>query len=418
MNNLQSIAEFSKIPPNIMGVVIMKNGNVISLRSRQKCWICGERLRHIDKAVCCPNHPKVVAKTIELYFRFKGEKFFEYGFTSYEEAEERAQELKVAIKNKTFKPELHVSTGVKRKYQTETVITDYIEARKKTVSWDGADENGISPQTFTKIKSHLLEFQAWCKANNHHDIRAIKSWEVKQYLESLTNKAKTKKNKLANIKKFFADIREDSCGELVPDMPIFKKITAKAPEIKTVDLEIREKILAEIPEEHKPIFTFWADNPIRPGELRAIKRDAIVLDDTPHIHIKRAFSGSHFRELTKTKHDWYLALTDKSVQILQQLIPSLKTEFIFYWGDDHRPYKEKYFRKIWNTACDNAGVDRVEPYRSNRHSKVTEWYSQGMPLKDISEILGHSFSSTTEKHYIAKGEKAIKRLHRARRMVK
>lgn len=56
-------------------------------------------------------------------------------------------------------------------------------------------------------------------------------------------------------------------------------------------------------------------------------------------------------------------------------------------------------RKIWYRACDLCGLEGYTPHNI-RHSIASSLIAKGVPLKKVSQILGHASSKTSEKFYI------------------
>jgi integrase len=72
-------------------------------------------------------------------------------------------------------------------------------------------------------------------------------------------------------------------------MPNFPSIAVQEPAIHWLDSETQTKVLNAIPEAHRPAFVFMAEYGCRPGEVRALKWDAVNLE-TGQITIRRTFS--------------------------------------------------------------------------------------------------------------------------------
>ena len=61
------------------------------------------------------------------------------------------------------------------------------------------------------------------------------------------------------------------------------------------------------------------------------------------------------------------------------------------------PFSVSAFDKSWLRACQDAGVDRFNPYKL-RHSYATLLRRGGMDLADVQELLGHTDSKTTARY--------------------
>jgi len=400
----------------------MRSGNTIYIRTWQKCKICGGKFVITGLDMLCEKGCGTSPKRYFLDWHFNGirfdkEKRDRYGqlLTSFVQAFDRASEIKKEIDEGRFQIENYLSVKPKllKKYSIENVVKEYLDERKNEVSYDGSDENGLAPGGYRKIVEHLNEFSNWCIKEGNDDIRFIKSFEIRKFLNSLIgkNKAKTRKNKQTDIRKLFKCVRKWYGKDFVPDMPEFEEIKTVEPETKSIAREDQNKIIEKIPHVHRPVFEFMQDNGIRPAETRAIKHDA-VLWDLEAIHIFRSFSEDYLREITKTKNQWYIYMSEKTREIVRKQPRSTQVDFLFWWNDrgKHKPYTEHMLRNIWNAARKEAGVD-VICYDGIRHSFITQALEDGWQEDDVQAQVGHRCKATIRKY---DHSKRIERLKRAR----
>jgi integrase/recombinase XerD len=66
-------------------------------------------------------------------------------------------------------------------------------------------------------------------------------------------------------------------------------------------------------------------------------------------------------------------------------------------------------RKVFEAACNKAGIHKDVPVHSLRHSFATHLLEGGTDLRYIQELLGHPSSDTTE-IYTHVTEKSIKNI--------
>ncbi len=224
------------------------------------------------------------------------------------------------------------------------------------------------------------------------DIRAIRKGNIEDYLKQLPEhfSLKTRKNYLITLHKVFADAlnRED-----IPRIPGFPKVQVPEPETKWMSEENQEKVLAKIPAHDRPIFEFLAWSACRPGEARALMWDMVDFEKG-FIVIKRAFSGIVLREHTKTYGIRYLPLMEPMLSILR----GIRGISGFVFRNHHGRHYQVGMSTIWNTACDEAGVDRVWMYQGTRHSRATQLIIAGKSPKLVRDLLGHSSQRTTDRY--------------------
>ena len=63
-------------------------------------------------------------------------------------------------------------------------------------------------------------------------------------------------------------------------------------------------------------------------------------------------------------------------------------------------------RKVWNKARKLAGYEWMEIHDLRRF-KSSELREQGIPIEDISQLMGHSSIRTTQKHYIEEHRREV-----------
>ena len=88
-------------------------------------------------------------------------------------------------------------------------------------------------------------------------------------------------------------------------------------------------------------------------------------------------------------------------------VKALMIEVIKYNPTRVHLFTNKYFeqlgtqgiRNVWYLACDIAGVKRYVPHNC-RHFLGSQLTSKGVPINKVSQILGHSNPTTSQKYYI------------------
>jgi len=225
------------------------------------------------------------------------------------------------------------------------------------------------------------------------DLREIRKADILQFLEQgipTDWKPYTKHVVLGLLHKLFADAVD---LEIITHLPRFPKVQLVDQEVKWIEREWQDKILAEIPERHRPIFIFMATWGVRPGEARALMWDCIDFDKGL-ITIKRTFSGAgcnHLEEYTKTRRVRYLPMTNELTEIFRRIRGLGGFVFRNHKG---RPYTADLSR-IWNEARQRAGAPEVNLYQGTRHSFAT----QHLDALDLVRIaLGHSNTNMTRKY--------------------
>lgn len=95
---------------------------------------------------------------------------------------------------------------------------------------------------------------------------------------------------------------------------------------------------------------------------------------------------------------------DRMVMLDEKLAPYVSswlscgcgTNFLFEGYTPGRHLSKRSVEQIYTNACHKGGVDRQGGLHSLRHSFATHLLEQGVDLRYIQELLGHSSSKTTE----------------------
>lgn len=97
----------------------------------------------------------------------------------------------------------------------------------------------------------------------------------------------------------------------------------------------------------------------------------------------------------KRNKDRYVALSEKILILLRNYFADYKPKEYLFNGPEGGPYSDESIRKILKVACDKAGIrKRVSPH-TLRHSYATHLLENGVDLRYIQELLGHSRLETT-----------------------
>lgn len=97
----------------------------------------------------------------------------------------------------------------------------------------------------------------------------------------------------------------------------------------------------------------------------------------------------------KGKKDRYVALSDKILILLRNYVKEYKPHEYLFYGQGNEQYSAVSIRNILRVACQKAGIrKRVTPH-TLRHSYATHLLENGVDLRYVQELLGHSKPETT-----------------------
>lgn len=169
--------------------------------------------------------------------------------------------------------------------------------------------------------------------------------------------------------------------------------------IEYLDRTHQERILAEIPAEHRPIFEYLMLTGCRPSEARALRwKD--IRDD--HILVAVAWTpsknGGEELKPPKSRRIDPIPLTDAVRELLSRIPRNLR-EFVFIHPKTGEPYSKNINRNIWNPACKKALGYEFPLNKACRHSFASQLIAAGVALEDVSTLLRHSDSKVTRAHY-------------------
>lgn len=97
------------------------------------------------------------------------------------------------------------------------------------------------------------------------------------------------------------------------------------------------------------------------------------------------------------------------LQILRLYYKSHKPSYWLFEGQEGGKYSTKSIQQIFRRAVDKSGVNPWGTVHTLRHSFATHLLQEGMNLRLIQSMLGHSSSKTTEiyTHVLAINNKTI-----------
>ncbi|NER11632.1 Site-specific recombinase XerD [Muriicola jejuensis] len=98
---------------------------------------------------------------------------------------------------------------------------------------------------------------------------------------------------------------------------------------------------------------------------------------------------------SKGRKDRYVVLAESTVPLLINYISSYRPRNYLFNGTDHGPYSSTSIRAFLKRSCRRAGIrKRVTPH-TLRHSYATHLIENGVNLRIVQELLGHSKPETT-----------------------
>ena len=103
-----------------------------------------------------------------------------------------------------------------------------------------------------------------------------------------------------------------------------------------------------------------------------------------------------FVKCSKGKKDRYSLLSDKVLEALDNYMATYTPRYWLFEGQDGGQYATRSIQAIYRQAVDKAQVNPFTTVHTLRHSFATHLLENGMDIRYIQQLLGHSSTKTTE----------------------
>jgi len=145
-------------------------------------------------------------------------------------------------------------------------------------------------------------------------------------------------------------------------------------------------------------FFFWKDNPCS-GYIDLSDVSLFEFLSILATLKSRDFGPSALVDLRSQvifDYDRYTILSEKLLTLLREYYRQYRPGEWLFEGQSGGRYSATSIEKIFRKAVSKAGIRKYVTPHSLRHSFATHLLEQGISLRYIQEILGHSSSKTTE----------------------
>ena len=159
----------------------------------------------------------------------------------------------------------------------------------------------------------------------------------------------------------------------------------KLPEVLSKE-EVSRIINGTVNIKHKAILMTIYSGGLRLGETARLEQ-AHLDRDRMLIFVKGA----------KGRKDRYTLLSEKALQLIDQYMKRYEPrKWLFEGARPARYISKRSIEKVFDQACDRAGIKKDVSVHGLRHSFATHLLESGVDLRYIQELLGHAGSKTTE----------------------
>ena len=372
-----------------------------TIRTKEKCPICGKGFTTIPKlGLLCLEHKTTPKKFyLDVYWKGRQRLFCTKSgaiLDSYGRALEMQLQVTREIKEKTFDPSKYRRQEIE-KFFCSNLIESFLDKKRANL----APSNMVN---YAKLYSRASEF---FRDQDVREIRKIDIVHYQEWLEKMGLGSKTVKNYLDALRAFLRWCMTDL--EVLDRVPALPGIDVPDPAWRWIQREDQIQLLDFVPGEDLLIFKFLMLQGCRPGEARALKCGDVNLE-AGIITIRRTFSKRVLREKRKGKKSkpYVIPIHPEILPDLAERVRSSLPEaflFVTSWGSH---YSENKVKRIWEGVRQAAGVEGLRLYDATRHSFASQLANDGAPLLNVSRLMGHTTTKTTERYYAHSSVEALR----------
>lgn len=236
------------------------------------------------------------------------------------------------------------------------------------------------------LRTYVNMFEEFINYHYKYDINKITEPQIIEYLRYLVMQrevSESHQNQAINAIKFYYE--KVLCGPRRIYMVERPRREKRLPAV--LSKEEVKKILEKTDNiKHKAVLTLIYSAGLRIGEALKLKVTDI---DTERMQI--------FISDAKGKKDRYAILSERALGVLNKYLQEYPVEYWLFEGQDHsQPYSAKSLEQVIKNSARKAGIMKNITAHSLRHSFATHLLEQGIDLRYIQGLLGHSSSKTTE----------------------
>ncbi|MCA0931266.1 site-specific integrase [Lutimonas saemankumensis] len=240
----------------------------------------------------------------------------------------------------------------------------------------------LSESTVRTYYIHILDFTIFLKGK---PVAEIGNRDVERFVEEVCVKRRyavsTHRQVISAIKQFSNFHPESGIKNLSLERP------GKSRFLPTVlsKEEVVELLRNTRNTKHKAVLALLYSSGLRIGELIGLELNDIDMD-------RRQI----FIRCGKGRKDRYVQMAESFRQLLQHYLMTYRPVRYFVEGKtEGRPYAATSVRSFLKRACKLAGIQKKVTPHTLRHSYATHLLEQGVDLRYIQELLGHSRPETT-----------------------
>lgn len=268
-------------------------------------------------------------------------------------------------------------------------------------------EKNLSPRTLAAYETDLRQFAAELAPERREDVAQLGKTELRAYIQRLFEpyREKTVKRKVATLKAFFGYLERDETIEFTP----FRKLEVKIREAKrlprTLPLHDVERLLQHLYAEQSAgprsgigAFVLLRDTAV----VETIFATGARVSEVCHLRLEDVdLAEGWVRILGKGARERVVQICDSGVVSALEAYRAARaivepSEPYLFLNRHGRRLSEQSVRTLLRTHASRAGVDGPVRPHLLRHSVATLLLEEGVDIRHIQHLLGHSSIATTQ----------------------
>lgn len=363
------------------------------VRAKGKCGVCSGNFEHIaGTTIRCPIHKTVPERLfIDIFYNGKRLKLYtdRHGqvLDTYARALHLLTHINAEIKDHTFDQTQYIKADI-IKFYVSNLLDNFLETKL----------NEVAPS----YERHYRRYVGIAKEHfGNKDVRDLRKRDIIVYHDHIVKNYafgnKTLKNCLDIFKTFLRYVHD---LEITHNVPPFPDIDVPPPNTTWLTPETQKVVFSHVPDHDKPIIAFLMLSGQRPAEGRALKCKDVDLEKGL-ITISATFSNAIYRQKRKGRGSKPITIPihPEIFGYMKDRVENNLPEAFIFINRQGRHYKETGLIVLWRKVRRKAGLDEsVRLYDACRHSFASQLINSGVSLYNVSKLLGHTNTKTTEKY--------------------
>jgi integrase/recombinase XerD len=268
-------------------------------------------------------------------------------------------------------------------------------------------EKNLSPRTLSAYDTDLQQFAAALSPDEAADVAQLGKAELRAYIQKLFKpyREKTVKRKVATLKAFFGYLERDETIAITP----FRKMEVKIREAKrlprTLPLQDVERLLQHLyaqqsagPQAGIGAFVLLRDTAV----VETIFATGARVSEVCHLRLEDVdVAEGWVRILGKGARERVVQICNEGVVAALEAYRAAREvvaprDTFFFLNGHGRRLSEQSVRALLRSHASRAGVDGPVRPHLLRHSVATLLLEEGVDIRHIQHLLGHSSIATTQ----------------------